>query len=115
MKKYTKYIVYGIIAIIVIVIIRRLSRPKGNPDLPKIPTGGSGSGFKYNPLSVNRQKVFGFGATNSQETGYLQVWLNTYYSANLKIDGDFGNKTLSALQKAKPGSPPTFSLDSLGI
>lgn len=118
-NKYKFWIIGAIIALIVIPPIYRLlvSAIEGDGD-----SGGSGTpgpplpgGFKCNISGANRDKVISQGVTKSNEVCYLQTWLNSYYGANLKVDGNFGPATRSALDKAKPGSGLTFTLNTLGV
>lgn len=117
LSKYRWWIIGGLIALIVLPKLFRFltSLNDGAGGASASGAAGSATTFKCNPSQADRGRTFGLGATRSNETCYLQTWLNTYYSAGLKVDGAFGQKTRAALDKFKPGQGITMTLNSLNI
>lgn len=99
-------------------ISNKLESPKGT--VPVVTASGATVPapvkFKYDASKVSRTKPFGTGTTNSQEVGYLQTWLNNWYAAGLKVDGNMGAMTTAKLIAHRPGSNPIqTTLDALDI
>lgn len=121
MKFFQKYKYFIIGAIVLLIVWQVVKSIAARNAVMTMPNGGTVGGavipakFRYDAAKVDRAKVFGLGAKNSHEVAYLQNWLNRYYNAKLTVDGDFGSRTNAALLAAKPDSPLSFSLDTLGI
>ena len=93
------------IALIIIIVLYRIfaQRKDSAAVAGSKPAGGIGPKkvFKCDEnAKLNRDKALRKGATDSQEVCYLQRWLNQYYGAGLKEDGDFGANTDKALMSA---------------
>lgn len=118
-----KYLIWAAIAIVLYLIYRVISNRIENKGTALVVPPGGGIpthvpiAFVYDPSKVVRTKSFGLGSKNSQEVGYLQTWLNTWPpQAGLKVDGDFGPKTLAALMSKKPfANSVSTTLDTLAI
>lgn len=114
-----KYLIWAGVAIVVYLVISAILRGIQNKAGGVAPGAGGGTTtppkFTCNPSAADRDKKISLGSKGN-EVCYLQTWLNSYYSANLKVDGIFGSKTLSAIQKAKPGANTiAFSLNDIDV
>ena len=113
--KYKGWIIFGIIALILLPSLLRALTGNDSDEPVKIPgTGGVGPKFTCNPSAADRNKVLSQGTKNSNEVCYLQGWLNQYFQSGLKVDGNFGANTRSAVNKNVPSAGQTFSLNSIG-
>jgi len=95
-----KHWVKIVVAITVLYIIRKFSMSFQGDGKTTTTTTKPKSSFKYDESKVNRDKKIYLGLSNSHEVAYLQIWLNTYFATNLKVDGDFGAKSMAALKSA---------------
>lgn len=111
------------VAVLLYIIYRIISNRLEAPKAPTAPVVTANAGtvviptkFAYDVSKVKRDKTFGIGTNNSQEVAYLQGWLNQWYNAGLKIDGDWGARTTLAFTAHLPGKNSiSTTLNSLEI
>ena len=96
---FQKYGIKIIVFLAIVFIVRKFVASIGS-DEPSKGMVKIKPKFKYDETKVNRDRKMYSGLSDSHEVAYLQIWLNTYFQSNLKVDGDFGPKTLSALLAA---------------
>jgi len=111
--KYKAWIIFGIIAIVLFPSILRALTKGDEKDAP-VKVGGGTPVFKCNVGGANKDTVISQGTKRSNEVCYLQSWLNQYFSAGLKVDGDFGVATRNAVNSYVKNAGLTFSLRGIG-
>lgn len=89
-----------VVAITIIYIIRKFAMSFQSSGKTQTTAKPKASAFKYDESKVDRNRKIYLGLSNSHEVYYLQIWLNTYFAAGLKTDGDFGPKSMAALKSA---------------